>query len=76
MDASAYLGQGAVEVQSVIRDRLGDENVRVSAIGPAGENLVRFASIDNDGRQVGRTGNGAVMAPSASKRSRFAEQGQ
>jgi len=61
MDASAYLGQGAVEVQSVIRDRLGDENVRVSAIGPAGENLVRFASIDNDGRQVGRTGNGAVM---------------
>ncbi len=61
MDASAYLGRGAVEVQSVIRDRLGDENVRVSAIGPAGENLVRFASIDNDGRQVGRTGNGAVM---------------
>lgn len=61
MDASAYLGQGAVEVQSVIRDRLGDENIRVSAIGPAGENLVRFASIDNDGRQVGRTGNGAVM---------------
>jgi len=61
MDASAYLGQGAVKVQSVIRDRLGDENIRVSAIGPAGENLVRFASIDNDGRQVGRTGNGAVM---------------
>ncbi len=61
MDASAYLGKGAVDVQSIIRERLGDENVRVSAIGPAGENLVRFASIDNDGRQVGRTGNGTVM---------------
>ncbi len=61
LDASPYMGMGAVEVQSKIRDRLGDENIRVSAIGPAGENLVRFASIDNDGRQVGRTGNGAVM---------------
>lgn len=61
MDASAYLGKGAVDVQSIIREQLGDENVRVSAIGPAGENLVRFASIDNDGRQVGRTGNGTVM---------------
>ncbi|MGI6368411.1 MAG: aldehyde ferredoxin oxidoreductase family protein [Anaerolineae bacterium] len=61
LDASRYLGRGAVEVQSDIREQIGDENVRVSAIGPAGENLVRFASIDNDGRQVGRTGNGAVM---------------
>jgi aldehyde:ferredoxin oxidoreductase len=61
MDASAYMDKGAVEVQSIIRDRLGDENIRVSAIGPAGEHLVRYASIDNDGRQVGRTGNGAVM---------------
>jgi aldehyde:ferredoxin oxidoreductase len=61
MDASAYMDKGAVRVQSIIRDRLGDENIRVSAIGPAGEHLVRFASIDNDGRQVGRTGNGAVM---------------
>jgi aldehyde:ferredoxin oxidoreductase len=61
LDATPYLGMGAVEVQGKLRDRLGDENIRISAIGPAGENLVRFASIDNDGRQVGRTGNGAVM---------------
>ena len=47
--------------QEAIRADLGDENVRVSAIGPAGENLCRFALIDNDGRQVGRTGPGAVM---------------
>ncbi|MFP3896869.1 MAG: aldehyde ferredoxin oxidoreductase family protein [Anaerolineales bacterium] len=61
LDASDLVGMGATETQEAIRDKMGDENVRVSAIGPAGENLIRFASIDNDGRQVGRTGNGAVM---------------
>ena len=61
LDATPYVGMGAVESQQVIREEMGDENIRISAIGPAGENLVRFALIDNDGRQVGRTGNGAVM---------------
>jgi len=61
LDATDLLGKGTLATQRAIRERLGDENVRVSAIGPAGENLVRFALIDNDGRQVGRTGNGAVM---------------
>ncbi len=61
LDASELLGKGTIETQEAVRSWLGDENVRVSAIGPAGENLVRYASIDNDGRQVGRTGNGAVM---------------
>ena len=61
LDASEYVGMGTMETQEAVRGKAGDENVRVSAIGPAGENLVRYASIDNDGRQVGRTGNGAVM---------------
>jgi len=61
LDASDLVGKNAIETQHLIREQLGDENVRVSAIGPAGENLVRFALIDNDGRQVGRTGNGTVM---------------
>ncbi|MBC7254494.1 MAG: aldehyde ferredoxin oxidoreductase family protein [Chloroflexi bacterium] len=61
LDAAPYMGMTTLETQQAIRERLGDENVRVSAIGPAGERLVRYASIDNDGRQVGRTGNGAVM---------------
>lgn len=61
LDARPYLGLGTISTQDAIRRDLGDENVRVSSIGPAGENLVRFALIDNDGRQVGRTGNGAVM---------------
>ncbi|NLG27994.1 MAG: aldehyde:ferredoxin oxidoreductase, partial [Chloroflexi bacterium] len=61
LDGTPYLGMGTTETQAAIRDKLGDENVRVSSIGIAGEKLVRFALIDNDGRQVGRCGNGAVM---------------
>ncbi len=61
LDATRYLGMGTIESQQAIRRDLGDENIRVSSIGPAGENLIRYAMIDNDGRQVGRTGNGAVM---------------
>lgn len=34
---------------------------RIAAIGPAGENLVRFATISHDGRHAGRGGLGAVM---------------
>ncbi len=33
----------------------------VATIGPAGENLVKFAGIDSDERQFGRAGIGAVM---------------
>jgi aldehyde:ferredoxin oxidoreductase len=61
LDATPYSGKGTIEPRRGHPRDLGDENVRVSAIGPAGENLVRYALIDNDGRQVGRTGNGAVM---------------
>ena len=61
LDGTPYLGMGTTETQAAIRERLGDENVRVSSIGIAGEKLVRFALIDNDGRQVGRCGNGTVM---------------
>ena len=61
LDASKLLGLNTIATQEKLREWLGDENVRVSSIGPAGENLVRFAMIDNDGRQAGRTGPGAVM---------------
>lgn len=37
------------------------ERTSVMAIGPAGENLVRFACIQVDGRSFGRGGGGAVM---------------
>jgi aldehyde:ferredoxin oxidoreductase len=61
LDATHLLGKGTTETQKAIRTWLGDENIRSSTIGPGGENKVLYASIDNDGRQAGRTGNGAVM---------------
>ena len=45
-----------------IREDLGDYYIRVSAIGPAGEKLCRFAAIINDEfRAIGRTGMCAIM---------------
>jgi len=42
--------------------KTADKSIKVLAIGPAGENLVKFASIGNDKAHfVGRTGLGAVM---------------
>ncbi len=53
-------GKGVHETVKVLRDRYGD-NVSVSAIGQAGENLIRFASIINeDDRAAGRGGMGCV----------------
>jgi len=60
--ASHLWGKSTYETQALIREELGDEEVRVACIGPAGENLVRFASVMNDhGCAAGRTGMGAVM---------------
>jgi aldehyde:ferredoxin oxidoreductase len=55
-------GRLTAEVQEAIRAELGDDKIRVLQIGPAGENLVRFAGITNDLRHFnGRNGMGAVM---------------
>lgn len=50
------------ETQQEIRKEFGDEKIRVAQIGPAGENLVRYAAIMHDiNRAAGRSGLGAVM---------------
>src|SRR3990170_3145213 len=54
-------GKSPAETEALIRSELKDADLRVAAIGQAGENLVRFATISNDGRQAGRGGVGAVM---------------
>ncbi|MES0360072.1 MAG: aldehyde ferredoxin oxidoreductase family protein [Anaerolineales bacterium] len=55
-------GRLTAEVQEAIRGELGDDKIRVLQIGPAGENLVRYAGITNDLRHFnGRNGMGAVM---------------
>lgn len=60
-DASGLWGLDTIETERVLRREYG-EGSAVLAIGPAGENLVRYASINHDyWRQFGRTGGGAVM---------------
>jgi aldehyde:ferredoxin oxidoreductase len=59
-DASDLWGKGVHDTVEMIQEKHG-EDVAVMAIGPAGENLVRFASwINADDRASGRAGTGAV----------------
>jgi aldehyde:ferredoxin oxidoreductase len=46
--------------QERLRERLGAE-YQIATIGPAGERLVRYATISHDGRHAGRGGSGAVL---------------
>ena len=62
LDASHLMGKSPADTEDTIREELGDYYIRVAAIGPAGEKLVRIACIINDKtRAAGRTGMGAVM---------------
>src|SRR5256712_3828449 len=61
-DAAHLWGKITGEVEDAILAELGDPRIRIAQIGPAGENLVRFACIANELNEVaGRTGMGAVM---------------
>ncbi len=60
-EADHLWGKSPREVEDPIRSELKDTGVRVAAIGQAGENRVRFATISNEGRHAGRGGVGAVM---------------
>lgn len=59
-DASHLWGKTVYETEDMLRKEYGRSSV--ASIGPAGENLVKFAAIGNEKwRQAGRTGGGAVM---------------
>jgi aldehyde:ferredoxin oxidoreductase len=61
-DASHLWGKITGEAETIIKEELDDRKVEVMQIGPAGENLVRFAAIMSmSNRAFGRTGMGAVM---------------
>lgn len=61
-DASHLVGMDITETTLQLRDELHDPDLQVAAIGPAGENLVRYSIIScNLARAAGRTGMGAVM---------------
>lgn len=55
----AWAGKSAQELADMAREQGLFRHV--SAIGPAGERLVRYATISNDGRHAGRGGAGAVL---------------
>ena len=60
-DATHVWGKNYYETMDILLDET-DKKAKVTAIGVAGEKLVRFAAIMNDhGRAAGRTGLGAVM---------------
>ncbi|MHA1143501.1 MAG: aldehyde ferredoxin oxidoreductase family protein [Candidatus Helarchaeota archaeon] len=54
-------GKEIAKTESAIRKHFRDPKIKIASIGPAGEKLVLFASIMNDGRALGRCGMGAVM---------------
>jgi len=60
--ASHLWGKSTHDTENMIKKELGDSKAKVASIGPAGENLVRFACITGDlYRQAGRGGVGAVF---------------
>jgi aldehyde:ferredoxin oxidoreductase len=61
-DAAHLWGKSVWETEEIIKKQHQDPLTRVSSIGKAGENLVKFAAVVNDlHRAAGRSGVGAVM---------------
>ena len=59
--ADRLTGKGCPQTEAIIRQEAGDSRVQVASIGPAGESLVRFATIKDGHRLPHRGGAGAVM---------------
>ncbi len=61
-EAEHLVGKDITETTLALQEELNDPDLQVAAIGPAGENLVKYAIIScNLARAAGRTGMGAVM---------------
>jgi aldehyde:ferredoxin oxidoreductase len=61
-DATAIWGHTTWDAEVAIQKSLNDSNIRTLAIGPGGENLVRFACLIVDrGRAIGYGGAGAIF---------------
>ena len=59
--ADSLTGKSCLQSEAAIRRETGDSRVQVASIGPAGESLVRFATIKDGQRLPHRGGSGAVM---------------
>ncbi len=61
-DAGQLWGKDIRETQDLVKEELGEPEASVAAIGPAGENLLRGASLRSDYNHTGAKGGiGAVM---------------
>lgn len=61
LDASEVWGKGVHDTIRHFKDKYGEKDLTVITIGPAGENLVKFACwINEDDRASGRGGTGCV----------------
>lgn len=61
-DAANVWGQDVHKTQEIIRDELGDREIQILTIGPAGEKLVRYANVMTSLKNAGgRTGMGALL---------------
>lgn len=61
-NAKDLWGKDVRETNSILKDELRDQKAKIACIGPAGENLVRFANIACDiYHSASRGGAGAVM---------------
>lgn len=55
-------GKNTTETRQLLKEDIGDDDIHICAIGPAGENLVRYACVVTDEEGVGgRCGIGAVI---------------
>ena len=60
-DAADLWGSKTGECQALLTEKMGKTKFGKLCIGPAGENLVKYASVISDERAAGRTGLGAVL---------------
>ncbi|TFG15188.1 MAG: aldehyde ferredoxin oxidoreductase [Promethearchaeota archaeon] len=60
-DAESLWGKGAIFTTEKLKELFGDDKAMVACIGPAGENLVKYANIISEERAAGRTGMGAIL---------------
>jgi aldehyde:ferredoxin oxidoreductase len=60
-DAAHLWGTGTGQCQAKLAEMLAASDFGVLCIGPAGENLVKFATVISEGHSAGRAGIGAVF---------------
>jgi aldehyde:ferredoxin oxidoreductase len=60
-DAKLLWGKGTYYTTKKLKELFGDQKAMVACIGPAGENMVKYANIISEERAAGRTGMGAIL---------------